>query len=140
MFHLSLMTPLLILVCWTLVMWIWMYAARIPAMQKAGVDPAKIKEGADLDGLPIQVRQVAHNYNHLHEQPVIFYALCIYAHTQGVTTELTVTAAWVYVGLRIAHSIFQATVNFVPVRFGLFLLATLCLFVIAGAQIGALFS
>ncbi len=140
MFHLSLMTPLLALVCWTLVMWLWMYATRIPAMQKAGMNPAKIKQKSDFDGLPIQVRQVADNYNHLHEQPVLFYALCLYAHTQGATTELTVFAAWAYVGLRIAHSIFQATVNFVPVRFALFLLATLCLFLIAGVQVGALFA
>ncbi len=140
MFHLSLMTPMLVLICWTLVMWLCMYATRIPAMQKAGMDPARIKQKSDFDVLPIQVRQVADNYNHLHEQPVLFYALCVYAHLAGPDSAAAVSAAWAYVGLRIAHSVFQATVNFVPVRFALFLLATLCLFVMAGVQVGALFA
>ena len=134
----TILTPMLVLVCWTLVMWLWMYATRLPAMQKAGMDPAKIKQKSDFDGLPISVQQVADNYNHLHEQPVIFYALCVYAHLAGSETQLAVLAAWAYAALRIAHSIFQATVNFVPVRFGLFLLGTLCLVLIAGVQVGAL--
>ena len=33
-------------------------------------------------------------------------------------------AAWIYVALRIVHSIWQATVNVVSVRFLLFLLST----------------
>lgn len=132
------LTPLLVLVCWTLVMWLWMYATRIPAMQKAGINPATVKQKAEFDVLPLSVRQVADNYNHLHEQPVIFYALVVYAHLAGPESALALYAAWAYVGLRIAHSIFQATVNFVPVRFALFLLATLCLFLLAGIQVGAL--
>ena len=136
----TILTPMLALVCWTLVMWLWMYATRIPAMQKAGLDPARIKQKSDFDVLPIQVRQVADNYNHLHEQPVLFYALCVYAHLAGPDSTVTLYAAWAYASLRIAHSIFQATVNFVPVRFALFLLGTLCLFVMAGVQVGALFA
>jgi hypothetical protein len=129
---------MLILVCWTLVMWLWMYATRLPAMQKAGINPAKVKQKAEFDVLPMSVKQVADNYNHLHEQPVIFYALVVYAHLQGPETQVAVYAAWAYVAVRIAHSIFQSTVNFVPVRFGLFLLGTLCLFLLAGIQVGGL--
>lgn len=136
----SIMTPMLALVCWTLVMWLWMYATRLPAMQKAGMDPAKIKQKSDFDVLPVSVKQIADNYNHLHEQPVLFYALVVYAQIQGVSGDIAISAAWAYVGLRIAHSIFQSTVNFVPVRFGLFLLGSLCLFLLAGIQVGALIS
>ncbi|XBQ14821.1 MAG: MAPEG family protein [Oceanicaulis sp.] len=134
----STLTPVLALVCWTLVMWLWMYATRIPAMNKAGIDPAKLKEKSELDALPKSVRQVAENYNHLHEQPVIFYALAIYTHLAGAETALTAGLAWGYVAFRIAHSIFQATVNFVPVRFVLFTLATLCLFGLAALNLLAL--
>ncbi len=134
----SIMTPLLALVCWTLIMWIWLYATRIPAMQKAGIDAAKLKQKGELDVLPLSARQVADNYNHLHEQPVIFYALCVYSHIAGVVDPVTVTAAWAYVVLRIVHSIFQATVNFVPARFGIFALASIALFVMAGANALAL--
>lgn len=127
----SMMTPVLILISWTLVMWVWMYATRLPAMQKAGIDPGKIKQKGDLDVLPLGVRQISDNYNHLHEQPVLFYALAVYSHLVGVSDPLNVGLAWGYVALRIAHSIFQATINFVPVRFALFLFASICLFVIA---------
>ena len=127
----SMMTPVLMLVCWTLIMWLWMYATRIPAMQKAGLKPAELKERSQLDVLPRSVRQVADNYNHLHEQPVVFYALAIYGHLVGVADPLNVGLAWAYVILRVAHSIFQATVNFVPVRFVLFSLSSVVLIVMA---------
>jgi hypothetical protein len=134
----TILTPVLALASWTLVMFVWMYATRIPAMQKAGINAAKLKEKSELDALPRSARQVADNFNHLHEQPVVFYALAIYSHLVGVEASLTIMAAWAYVALRIVHSIFQATVNFIPVRFALFMLSSLTLFVIAGANLFAL--
>lgn len=127
----SMMVPLLVLVCWTLLMWLWMYATRIPAMQKAGINAAKMKEKSEMDVLPRGVRQIADNHNHLHEQPVIFYALVTYSHLVGVGDPINIGFAWTYVILRIVHSLVQATVNFIPLRFGIYTLATLCLFVIA---------
>lgn len=134
----SMMVPVLALVCWTLVMWLWMYATRIPAMQKAGINAAKMKEKSEMDVLPRSVRQVADNHNHLHEQPVLFYALAMYSHFVGVGDPINIGFAWSYVLLRIAHSVFQATVNFIPVRFALYTLATLCLIVIAVRNVIAL--
>jgi hypothetical protein len=121
------LVPALALVCWTLVMWVWMYVTRIPAMKAAGLDPGKVKEKKELDVLPRKVRQVADNYNHLHEQPVIFYALVFYVHMSGQADPTNVALAWAYVGFRVAHSLFQALVNFVPVRFALFALGTFAL-------------
>lgn len=125
------LTPVLALVGWTLVMWVWMYATRLPAMRKAGIDPNRLKEKKELDVLPRAVRQVADNYNHLHEQPVIFYALAFYCHLAGLADGTNVTLAWAYVGFRVAHSLFQALVNFIPVRFALFALGTFALMGIA---------
>lgn len=125
----SMMTPVLGLVSWTLVMWLWMYATRLPAMQKAGIDATKIQQKGELDGLPIEVKRIADNYNHLHEQPVIFYALCVYSHLVGVGDGLMVMLAWSYVALRIAHSLIQALWNFVPVRFLVFMLGSVVLIV-----------
>lgn len=127
----SMMVPLLALVCWTLVMWLWMYATRIPAMQKAGIDPAKLKEKSEFDVLPRSVRQIADNHNHLHEQPVIFYALVTYSHLVGVGDAINIGFAWTYVILRVIHSFVQSTINFIPLRFAIYALATICLFVIA---------
>lgn len=134
----SILTPVLALVCWTLVMWIWMYATRLPAMNKAGIDPAKLKEKRELDMLPRKVRQVADNYNHLHEQPVIFYALVVYAQLVGMHEAMDVTLAWIYVGLRVAHSLWQALVNFIPIRFALFALSTVVLMIMAVRNLLAL--
>lgn len=134
----SMMVPLLVLVCWTLVMWAWMYATRIPAMQKAGINAAKMKEKSEMDVLPRSVRQIADNYNHLHEQPVIFYALVTYSHLVGVGDAINIGFARTYVILRIAHSLVQATINYIPLRFGIFTLATLCLVVIAVRNLIAL--
>jgi hypothetical protein len=125
------MVPLLVLVCWTLVIWLWMYATRIPAMQKAGINAAKMKEKSEMDVLPRSVRQIADNHNHLHEQPVIFYALVTYSHLVGVGDDINIGFAWTYVILRIIHSLVQGTINFIPLRFGVYALATVCLFVIA---------
>jgi hypothetical protein len=127
----NILAPVLALVCWTLVMWVWMYATRIPAMNAAGLDPKRVKEKKDLDVLPRKVRQVADNYNHLHEQPVIFYALAFYSHLVGVADPLNIGLAWVYVGFRVAHSLYQALVNFIPVRFALFALGSFALMGIA---------
>jgi hypothetical protein len=132
--------PVLVLIAWTLVMWLWMYVTRIPAMQQAGIDPKTLRERAELDALPRSVRQVADNYNHLHEQPVLFYALAFYCHLAGTVDMANLAFAWSYVGLRVIHSLFQALVNFVPVRFALFALATICLFAMTMRNVILLFT
>jgi hypothetical protein len=134
----SIMTPVLALVVWTFVIWVWMYATRLPAMRAAGIDPARLKRKSDLDTLPVRTQQVADNYNHLHEQPTIFYALVVYSQLVGVADPLNVGLAWAYVGLRVVHSVIQCTVNFVPVRFLVFTVATLVLGAIAVRNVLAL--
>jgi len=123
----SILTPMLALVCWTLVMWVWMYVTRIPAMRRAGIDPRQYKDKKALDALPMSVRQIADNYNHLHEQPVLFYALVAYSQLAGTADAINIGLAWGYVGFRVAHSVYQALVNFIPVRFALFALGSLTL-------------
>jgi hypothetical protein len=134
----SILTPALALICWTLVMWLWMYATRIPAMQKAKINPAKLQEKSEMDVLPKEVRRIADNYNHLHEQPVIFYALVFYASLAGSESAVMIYAAWAYVALRIAHSLIQALWNFIPVRFAVFMLSSLVLLFITAINVGAL--
>jgi len=132
----ALLAPVLVLICWTLFMWLWMYATRIPAMQKARINPSKMQEKSEMDVLPKEVRRIADNYNHLHEQPVVFYALMFVAVLSGTETTLLVYAAWLYVALRIAHSLIQALWNFIPARFFVFSASSLVLFVIAGINVG----
>jgi hypothetical protein len=120
--------PVLALIAWTFVMWAWMYATRLPAMRKAGIDP---QEAATSDALaqrlPPEVRWVADNYNHLHEQPTIFYALMFLAALTGGNDRTALALAWAYVGIRVVHSLVQATVNRIVVRFAIFMLGSLVL-------------
>jgi hypothetical protein len=125
------LTPVLALISWTFVVWTWMYLTRLPAMQRARIDARKIKRREDLAALPVSVQQIADNYNHLHEQPTVFYALAFYSHLLGTADSLNIALAWLYVGLRIVHSLIQCTVNFVPARFTVFALSSIVLVVIA---------
>jgi len=134
----ALLTPVLALIVWSLIIWIWMYATRIPAMQAAKIDPATAKHPGSLDSLPSRARAVADNYNHLMEQPTIFYAMVFYVVLAGHTDQIHIWLAWAYVALRIVHSLIQNTVNIVPIRFLVFSLSTLALGAMAVREILAL--
>ena len=130
------LTPVLLLVCWTLIMWLWMYVTRIPAMQKAGVDPDSARHpGTYGDKLPASVRSVADNYNHLHEQPTIFYALMVFAGLTGGGDGLMLNLAYGYVGMRVLHSLVQVLSPKVALRFLIFALGSILLFVMAGKEV-----
>lgn len=126
----DILQPVVALAAWTMVMWLWMYVTRIPAMNKAGIDGTKLvgSTGASLrDKLPENVSWKADNYNHLHEAPTVFYAVAITLAIIGQGDGLNALLGWSYVGLRVAHSLVQATVNLVLVRFALFALSSLVL-------------
>ncbi len=131
MIGMAILQPVIALAIWTMIMWAWMYATRIPAMSKAPeIDTSNLVGGTgkDLDAvLPPQVQWKAHNYNHLHEQPTVFYAVAIVLAIIGMGDGMNALLAWIYVGLRIIHSLIQATANKVMVRFILFALSSLVL-------------
>jgi hypothetical protein len=135
----TILTPVLALVAWTLIIWIWMYATRIPAVNAAQLDPQAARFPGSLDVLPDHARQVADNYNHLFEQPTIFYALVFYIYMAGTADPLAIWLAWAYVVLRVIHSLIQCTVNRVPLRFAVFALGTLVLMVLTVREIASLF-
>lgn len=126
--------PVVVLAAWTMIMWIWMYATRLPAMGRAGID-AKNMVGSTPGGLrddlvakgEVKASWVADNYNHLHEAPTVFYAVAIVLALIGQGDGFNATIAWAYVGLRIAHSLLQVMSNRVIVRFSLFALSSLAL-------------
>ncbi|MEP6868067.1 MAG: MAPEG family protein [Novosphingobium sp.] len=130
MIGMEILRPVAVLAAWTMVMWLWMYATRLPAISQAKVNPDDLVKGPrkSLDDiLPPQVQWKAHNYNHLHEAPTVFYAVALLLAIVGKGDGLNATIAWAYVGLRVIHSLVQVTVNKVPLRFGLFALSSLCL-------------
>ena len=137
-----LLQPVVALLAWSMVMFVWMYATRIPAMSRAGLDP-KTKVGGmskDLDdALPAQVQWKAHNYNHLMEQPTLFYAACLVLVLAGCASAIALYAAWAYVALRVIHSLVQALGNRVIYRFAIFMLSSICLMILVGFAICSVF-
>ncbi len=132
----AILAPAAILVAWSLVMLMWVAMTRFPAIAKTGMDIKSAPpggRGADLETvLPPNINWKSHNYTHLMEQPTIFYAVIFILFLTEATTPLMISFAWGYTILRIAHSLWQATVNTImPVRFGLFLLSTICLVVLS---------
>ena len=127
----QILQPVIALAIWTMIMWAWMYATRIPAMQKApDVDTSNMVglTGPSLRAaLPDNVNWKADNYNHLHEQPTVFYAVALTLAILGLGDGLNALLGWIYVGLRVAHSVVQVTANKVMVRFVLFALSSVVL-------------
>ena len=129
--HTQILAPVVALVAWSLVMQIWMYATRFPAMKRAGISlKGRVGgRGGALDGVvEDQVQWKAHNYNHLMEQPTLFYAIALsLALLGGGGVWINVWLAWGYVAFRILHSLIQATSNVVKWRFLAFSAGSLCL-------------
>ncbi len=124
----EILAPVVALLLWTCVMWAWMYVTRIPAIQKSGMAmDSEAPAGTQMAQLPAKVRWKADNYNHLHEQPTLFYAVCLTLALLGEGSGLNLTLAWAYVILRVVHSLFQSLVNKIEVRFAIFSLTSLVL-------------
>ncbi len=124
------LSPLILLVLWTFAMCVWLYATRIPALKKHNItyDPRRPSEEFHPQ-LPADVRWKADNYNNLLEQPTIFYAVALTLAFLNAGSGLNAGLAWAYVALRIAHSLVQALINKVMIRFALFAAGSLVLLV-----------
>jgi hypothetical protein len=125
----QLLGPVIALVAWSMVMWLWMYATRLPALYAANMklDPYA-PSGEQMSLLPPRVRWKADNYNHLMEQPTIFYAIVVALVLLGISSQASLVLAWSYVALRVIHSLVQALVNKIEVRFLVFVLSNIPLF------------
>ena len=126
-----LLGPVVALVAWTLVMLIWTAIARAGAFRRLGIKLGNIPHGSRGEALDQtserRAQWKAHNYNHLMEQPTIFYAIVMVLALMRFDHQVNVWLAWAYVALRVAHSIVQATINIVKYRLALFALSTFCL-------------
>lgn len=123
----QMLAPAAVLIAWSLLILFLIPITRFPAMAKLGINVANAPRGArggdSEDQLPPAVNWKSHNYTHLMEQPTIFYPAVIIIAMMGAAAG-DVLAAWIYVGIRIVHSLWQAFVNIVSIRFALFLAMT----------------
>jgi hypothetical protein len=130
----AILKPVIALAAWSTIMWIWLYAVRLPAMSRARIDGTKMvgSTGKSLREDLVAAGEeraswVADNYNHLMEQPTVFYATAISLALIGQGNGLNATIAWAYVGLRVVHSLVQVLSNRVIYRFALFMLSGIAL-------------
>jgi len=124
------LAPVVALAGWTLLVMIWMVVTRFAAMRRKGIS-LKGRVGSrtgSLEGvIEDSVNWKAHNYTHLLEQPTLFYAIALTLAFVGHGEGINLVLAWAYVGLRVVHSLVQATVNIVLYRFVLWVLSSLAL-------------
>lgn len=124
----AILQPVFVVAILTVVMTVWMLVTRIPAMTKLGIDAQEAQDTAKLnDLLPKEITRISNNYNHLFEQPTLFYVVAISIALLGHVDSLHVSCAWAFAILRVFHSLLQATIDIVMVRFGLFLMSWLAL-------------
>lgn len=122
------LAPVLALALWSFVMGCWMFVVRIRFLRSSGMSPDDTKHLADAaQRMPSSVRQVGDNYNHLFEQPVVFYAVALLIAVAGHGDALHAALAWAYVALRVLHSLIQAISNNVMHRFQVFSLSWIVL-------------
>ncbi|TNE55528.1 MAG: MAPEG family protein [Sphingomonadales bacterium] len=130
----QMLAPAAVLIAWSLVVLFMIPLTRFPALAKLGVNVANAERGVrgqDSEAqLPPSVNWKSHNYTHLMEQPTIFYPAVIIIAMMGAASG-DVLAAWIYVGLRVIHSLWQAFVNIIMIRFALFLAMTTALLYLA---------
>ena len=135
----AILAPAAVLAGWTMVVFLWLIARRMPAFAAAGIKVGTMPAGArgvDTEGqLSAKANWISHNYTHLVEQPTVFYPVVIMLALMGDNSSLSVNLAWGYAGIRVLHSLWQANVNTIPMRFALFAVSSLCLITLAGRAV-----
>lgn len=136
----TILQPVVALLTLNFVVFFWMYATRLPAIAKSDIAMDPTVPMADLMAkLPANVRWKADNYNHLLEQPTMFYAVALTLAVLGAGSELNTTLAWAYVGLRLAHTLIQTLWNKIEIRFAVFFLSSLVLAALVFRAAGLVF-
>ena len=125
----GLILPVLVLVAWSILVWLWMIIGRATVMRREKIHPQKAVRTREFSTSGRE-QWIADNYNHLMEQPTIFYAGALAAHAAGQGDAINIGLAWTYVIVRIVHTVIQTTSNIVMWRFYAFILSTLALAVL----------
>jgi hypothetical protein len=112
----------------TLVVWLYMYARRIPFMASSGLIHRKQLFPHELARLsPPEVACPADNFRNLCELPPLFYAVVLYLYMTRQVDTVYLAAAWVFFVFRLLHSLVHCTFNHIPLRFAMYVIASLAL-------------
>ncbi|KAF7712601.1 MAPEG family protein [Penicillium ucsense] len=122
----QLLKPVVALAGWTFVQETWIF------------EEDKVKHDKHTK-IPLKVQRMTDNYNNLHEQPQVFYAIAVVLTLLGDQNDLTYRLAWSYTGMRIVHSLFHNLVNEPNGRFSLFVTSSVMLLALTGRAASLLF-
>ena len=118
---LSILWPVFALAGWTLCILLLLAYRRVRATVKDKVGPRAYALGESAQ-VPVGVTLANRNYMNLLELPLLFYVLCLMAYATGAATAAPalVPLAWLYVLLRVLHSLVHVGYNHVMHRFAVF--------------------
>lgn len=126
----ALFQPVCAQIMLTLLVWIWMYATRLTAIKKSGIDPQELADEARSDTILKGVVNPSDNFENLFELPVLFYIAMIVIAVMGLGDSTYVTLAWIFVGFRAFHSFVHCTYNKIMHRFAMYLFGSFALWAI----------
>ena len=113
----SILEPMLAMLAWSGLIVAILLMSRIPSVAKQWGNLQFAKHSDELrPKLPEKFRYITDNYNHILEQPTLFYAVLIYIQLADTASQTNVSLAWTYVSLRVIHSAIQLTSNNVSWR------------------------
>lgn len=120
--HLTIFLPMAVLALWTLTVLLLIPIARIKAAKQGHITAEDFRYG-ESERVPDAVRLPNRNFMNLLEVPVLFYVAGVVAHLTQHADTLITSLAWVYVALRIGHSLVHLSYNHVIHRLALFALS-----------------
>lgn len=127
--HINILYPVFTLAAWTGIVLLLIPFQRVRAGLQGHVTPNDFRYGESAR-VPPHVTIPNRNYMNLLELPLLFYVACLMLYAGGkASSSALIATAWVYVGLRIGHSVVHLSYNNVLHRLGLFATSNLVLIV-----------
>jgi hypothetical protein len=123
--------PFIATVLLTMVVWIYMYARRLPFIFSSGLDPRQMTPLELAQRSPPGVSNPSDNLKNLFEMPTIFYAVVVYLYATQQVDKAYLAAAWAFFGFRVLHSAVHCTFNLIPLRFVLYVISAISLWFMA---------
>lgn len=111
----------------TLLVWVYLYARRIPYIRKNKFSSEQLSTMEVNRQSPPAICNPSDNLKNLFELPILFYVLTNYLFITHQVDRVYLLGAWIFVVFRILHSLVHCTINQVFLRFSLYLIASLSL-------------
>ena len=127
----AIFAPVFVMICLTMVVWVYMYIRRITFFRTHQIDPEKITPADFAQLSPPAVYNPSDNLKNLFEIPVLFYVLAFYLFVTDQVDMSYLIASYIFVSFRVLHSIIHCSINIVMLRFFVYVTSTVSLWFIA---------